>query len=368
MIVTDSKELKKYADDKRLWQGIPGIEVTKKGRIFVTFYSGGTAEQAGNYVLLFQSDGKGAFNGPVAAVVPDIPGHRCYDPCLWIDPLDRLWLIWADAPNQSVYACVCQDPDADKLVWSEKSKIGSSVMMNKPIVLTSGEWLFPLAVWDTGIWVAFSDDSGCEPGAYVYRSVDNGEHFEAYGKAGGTGTAYDEHMVIELKDNTLMMLIRAAAGIDVSYSYDSGRTWTERKDSGIKGPCSRFCIRRLKSGRIILVNHYNFTGRNNLTALLSEDEGKTWKYKLLLDERSDVSYPDLKEGEDGYIYIVYDRERGAFNRSLSKTLTDAREILYAKITEDDIIRGEIVTPGSCLKMMVNKLKEYRGDDPNPYNE
>ena len=38
MLITDKKELEKYTTDKRFWQGIPGIEVTKKGRIFSTFY------------------------------------------------------------------------------------------------------------------------------------------------------------------------------------------------------------------------------------------------------------------------------------------------------------------------------------------
>lgn len=52
MLITDRKILQSYGTTKRLWQGIPGIEVTKKGRIFLCFYSGGTREEIGNYVLL----------------------------------------------------------------------------------------------------------------------------------------------------------------------------------------------------------------------------------------------------------------------------------------------------------------------------
>ena len=49
-----------------------------------------------------------------------------------------------------------------------------------------------------------------------------------------------------------------------------------------------------------MVNHVDYEGntRMNLAALLSEDEGKTWKYRLLLDERREVSYPDAVEGEE----------------------------------------------------------------------
>ena len=45
MLITDKNELKKYTSVKRMWQGIPGIERTKGGRLFATWYSGGVTEQ-----------------------------------------------------------------------------------------------------------------------------------------------------------------------------------------------------------------------------------------------------------------------------------------------------------------------------------
>lgn len=106
MFCTDLDLLKKYRTEKRLWQGIPGIEVTKKGRIFSTFYSGGINEQIGNFVVLLKSDNGIDFSEPIAAAYE--PGRRCYDACLWIDPLDRLWFTWACAPDHAVYATVCE--------------------------------------------------------------------------------------------------------------------------------------------------------------------------------------------------------------------------------------------------------------------
>lgn len=83
----------------RLWQGIPSIECTEKGRLFSAFYSGGTTEQLGNYCVLLKSDDGGdTWSEPIAAA--DAGGsYRCYDPCLWIDPLGRLWFIWAVMPR-----------------------------------------------------------------------------------------------------------------------------------------------------------------------------------------------------------------------------------------------------------------------------
>lgn len=52
MFITNRYALGAYQKEHRLWQGIPGIEKTKKGRLFITFYSGGETEAPGNYVVL----------------------------------------------------------------------------------------------------------------------------------------------------------------------------------------------------------------------------------------------------------------------------------------------------------------------------
>lgn len=365
MFYTDNNILKEYRSENRIWQGIPGIEVTKGGRIFITFYSGGTSEEIGNFVVLLKAERGRAFSEPIAVAVKE--GFRCYDPCLWIDPLNRLWFTWAIAPENAVYGVICDDPDADELRWSDVMKIGNDVMMNKPTVLRSGEWLFPIAVWDENLLPQFRSKE-TDRRAFVYLSNDDGKSFSKIGGINAKNRSYDEHMILELNDGRLAMFIRTTYGIGVSYSYDGGRNWTESVNSGLGGPCSRFHIRRLKSGRIMLINHYNYTGRNNLTVFLSDDDGRTWSHQLLLDERGDVSYPDAKEADDGYIYIVYDRERGSFKKTLEEAYSCAREILMAKITEEDIIAGKIVNKGSETKTVVSKLGKYKDEDTNPYRE
>jgi predicted neuraminidase len=194
-------------------------------------------------------------------------------------------------------------------------------------------------------------------------SEDEGKTFERLGGSDVEGRTFDEHMILELQDGRLAMYVRTNYGIGISYSSDGGNTWSEGEDTGWGGPDSRFFIRRLKSGRILLINHYQYTGRSHLTAMLSEDEGKTWPYKLLLDERSSVSYPDAVEAPDGNIYIVYDRERGCFLNSLADAYACAREILTARITEEDILTGTLVSDGSYLQRVVSKLGEYADGDP-----
>lgn len=369
MLITDKNELKKYITEHRIWQGIPSIEVTKGGRIFSTFYSGGIREWIGNYVMLVKSDDGVNFSEPVAVLYKE--GYRCFDPCIWIDPDGRLWLTWSMIPDHATYAIVCDDPDADELVWSDVKVIGYDVMMNKPTVLSTGEWLFPIAVWNDGVRVlgAEYDTKQKEKLSFVYSTKDHGETFEKLGGADVPQRSYDEHMILELNDGKLAMFVRTTYGIGVSYSYDRGKNWTKGVDSKLGGPSARFFIGRLPSGRVLLINHNsNDIIRKNLTAYLSEDDGATWKYKLLIDERERASYPDVAIANDGYLYITYDRERGDLKKCFEESYACAREILYAKITEEDIIAGKLVSPDSKLKCIISKLSKCVDEDTNPYNE
>lgn len=358
MVELFTQKLERFYAKERKWQGIPGVERTAGGRWFATFYSGGTTEQVGNYCVLLQSDDDGAHWSEPVAVAYSGEESRCYDPCLWLDPLGRLWFVWAVSPELGVWFSRCDRPDAATLVWTAPRLFAHDVMMNKPIVCENGDWLFPCAVWKQGITAGSVQVNSSEKQlAYVYRTQDQGCSFERLGGVDMPGRSFDEHMVVELKDHTLLMLVRTSYGIGKSYSTDGGLTWSAGEDSGLGGPNSRFFIRRLSSGRLLLVNHWHYTGeesaydaektwrtRNNLTAMLSDDDGRTWKGFLLLDSRDDVSYPDGVEGPAGIITIIYDRERQG-----------AKEILTARITEDDILAGRLVNPASYQRKIVSRL-------------
>lgn len=367
MLITDKNILKNYTSQKCLWVGIPSIEVTKGGRTFLTFYSGGTKEEIGNYVMLIMSDGGKNFSDPIAVCFEE--GYRCYDPCLWIDPLDRLWLTWSRSPENAVYGAICENPDADELVFGAEFFIGNNVMMNKPVVLSTGEWLFPIAVWIDNLGPAASLSAPNEQkGSFAYVTYDMGKTFKKLGAADVKKRSFDEHMFLEMPDGRLRCFVRTTYGIGASDSYDDGLHWSSDFDTGYGGPCSRFHIRRLESGRILLINHYNFTGRNNLTAMLSEDNGETFPYRLILDERNDVSYPDATIDAAGMINITYDRERGGFCSCLDDVLNSAREILTARICEEDIINGALINENSYLKNVAFKLTDYSNEPKNPFNE
>jgi PA14 domain/BNR repeat-like domain/Fn3 associated len=142
------------------------------------------------------------------------------------------------------------------------------------------------------------------------------------------------------------MLVRTKYGIGESISNDRGKTWSALIPSSIQNPVSRFFIRRLSSGNLLLVKNGPISeriGRSHLTAYLSKDDGYTWLGGLLLDERISAAYPDGQQISDGTIYISSDHSRIV-----------AREILFAKFTEDDVITGDIASATVSLRNVISK--------------
>lgn len=356
MFITDTESLTRYRAANRHWQGIPSIEVSAGGRLFATLYSGGITEQNGNFSVLLRSDDDGkSWSEPIAAA--DVgEEERAYDSCLWIDPRGRLWYIWAVMPNNRIEYVLCDDPDAEVLTWSEIREIPGDVMLNKPVVGHDGAWLFPTAVWKDHLTTgsAGGNDGTKASGAHIYATTDGGETFHPRGTVIARDRWFDEHMLLPLRNGDLEMYIRTTYGVGKAVSHDGGYTFDPDTDSGFGGPNSRFYIGRLSTGHILLVNHYRFTGRSHLTAMISRDEGKSFEGFLTIDERSNVSYPDVKE-HNGRIYIIYDRERGAHYHPDRDYSRAAREILFACVTEEDILAGRPVTPLCSLRNIVSKL-------------
>ncbi len=349
-----------YLTKNRIWQGIPGIERTKNGRLYAAWYSGGKTEEAGNVVVVEKSDDDAkTWSDGFILVQHDDKNIRCFDEVLWIDPKGRLWIFWAQSymkhdDRAGVWGCYSENPDADEPSFSKPVRVGHGVMMCKPTVAADGTWYMPCAMWPRDFCSASERHPELDDirKANVYVSNDEGKTFEYRGGADGEKRGCDEHMIVEKKDGTLWMLTRTKYGIGQAFSSDGGRKWTDILPSGHSGPNARFFIRRLNLGKLLLVNHVNPTHttnprgwgtRNNLMAMLSEDDGRTWRGGLMLDTRDEISYPDGVQTEDGRIYLIYDRSR-----------YEAKEILMAMFTEEDIMEGMLVSEGSKLRQVVNR--------------
>lgn len=303
-----------YSEEHRFWQGIPGIERDPNGRLWACWYSGGKDEGPGNFVLLVTSGDDGnTWSAPVLAVDPK-PPLRAYDPALWHDPQGRLWLFWAQSQGlfdgrAGVWAMVTSESDSQNPTWSSPVRLCDGIMMNKPTALSTGEWLLPAAVWSSMKGGCF--DLPDTHGSGVVCSADQGNTWSVRGKAEIPDVTFDEHMIIEKMDSSLWMLVRTTYGIAESFSTDRGVTWSKGQPSKIPHVDSRFHIRRLASGALLLIRHNPVDGvtRSHLTTYVSDDDGLIWTECKVLDERLNVSYPDAVESAEGVIYTIYDYDR-----------------------------------------------------------
>ena len=344
--------------------GIPSLCASPKtGRMWATWYAGPTAgEDANNYCVLTTSADGGETWKEVLISDPDGKGPvRSFDPNVWITPQGRLVWSWTERTcppfdPDNPYAGCSADPRFDRLTMAELDAdaepsapypalrvIGRGVMMDKPTFLSNGDWLLPVAHW-------YENPSACflrsTDGGKTFVETNDGVHVPKLQRL------FDEHQTVELKDGTLLCLVRAQNGPTIlkSLSPDRGESWTLPVDSGLGNPCSRFFIRRLASGNLLLVKHgqigENRKVRDNLMAFVSRDDGRTWQGGLMLDDRGDgtgVSYPDGCQLRDGTIAICYDYSR-----------VDRRVIHFATFTEADASAGRDVSGKVRLRRVISR--------------
>ena len=165
------------------------------------------------------------------------------------------------------------------------------------IVLRDGTWLFPQHYvrppdlpWDI---LRFPtelreqrDYSTWIRGVNVLASRDQGRTFEPWGAIEPPGPVrMNEPHVVELRDGTVAMLIRADKDgwLWRSDSNDGGRTWSAPCRTEIPNPASKVSLLRLEDGRIALVHNPNSAARDPLALWISDDELATWPVQLELD-------------------------------------------------------------------------------------
>lgn len=335
-----------------------GTTVTHGGRIFACWVGGGDNEKA--FFLLAYSDDKGqSWTEPCLCIDPhddSLPCDRCtIVGTLWVDPSGRLWLFF----NQSLlhydgrstnWYIRCDAPDEPVLNWTSPVYVSDGCTLNKPTVLSNGEWMLPVSIWARHHIKQPFEDCFHELDdirmANVFVSADQGNTWERRGGVRFPQSRFDEHMIVERRDGTLWMIGRVQDGLMESFSQDAGRTWTEPARARVQSVSARYHLRRLRSGRLLLIKHgvkpeQAAENRSWLTAFLSDDDGETWSKGFVIDERFEVSYPDADQDAAGQIYITYDR-----NRALDG------EILMASLCEEDLLAGCLVTPGSFLKRVI----------------
>jgi sialidase-1 len=148
-----------------------------------------------------------------------------------------------------------------------------------------------------------------------YVSADEGRTWQRtrYLDIGGRGdhSGAIEGTLEQLGDGRIRMLLRSYHGFFYdSFSADSGMTWTDPKPSSIRTTGSPGKMKRLASGRLVLLHNAiptdGFTRREQLSICLSDDDGRTWSPPQVIatSKGGRVSYPHMFEHSPGVLWIT----------------------------------------------------------------
>lgn len=339
-----------YKPSDRIWEGLPAV-VKVGNRIWCAWYTGGTGEpRQFNYVPLSYSDDNGkTWVDPYIIVDHDDDnrdGVSIVLPSLWMDG-DDMCLTYVQQATWIIRFHNAGAEDVSKMTWDEPVVFTRHKMNKAPLKFIDSDgttkWMQPSEreVGDTHndlTKILVSEDHGA---TWTLRSTISST-------AGNR--LYPESQIAQASDGRLILVSRLEngdqGGLERAISRDYGLTW-EPYECNLKepflGPGSKFHIEQLSSGNLLMVNHDVTGARDHMCAYLSEDNGETWPYKLMLDARKDVSYPYFYE-TGGKIYVAWDKGRYV-----------EKEIRLSIIDEEDIKRGEIASPGSADKIIINKL-------------
>lgn len=193
-----------------------------------------------------------------------------------------------------------------------------------PLELPSGRILVPMYSdgYSFGI-MAISDDGG-----YTWTGS---EPIVGFGNV--------QPSVVRKKDGTLVAYMRdngpAPKRAQISYSKDDGVSWVPAVDTDILNPGTSLEVIALRNGDWIMTYNDLEEKRYSLLAMISDDEGKTWKWRRHLDGdpavkvTNEYHYPSLIQAKDGTIHITY-----------SYFVAEGQSIKHAQFSEDWVKAGD----------------------------
>jgi len=380
------KPYHKHRINLRVFQGCPQVEISEGGRLWATWFGSNTqAERApfhpGQFSVISTSGDGGKTWKEVFVFDPsELLGGGASDPMLWKDPQGNIRLIvhrnidfqGKDPFASSAWEFTMLDPEDEHTQWSEPRLLGNKNMsIMKPLHFPDGSILRSM---DDFKFVGSADQERIR---FLKEDADGQPIFISALPADGDAS-FAEQMPIIREDGSLFTFYRAKNGQKFAESSDGGKTWKPGGYYPMQFSINTKCIlKKLPSGRVLLVandvqlkqengkNVYFYTdeegepqplvkhktARTRMTAYLSEDDGKTFPHKMLLCDDGQISYPSVTLDKEGSMLIVYDQGRGTIGQ---------HTIFLSKITEEDILAGELTSDESFLNTIVSRPSDQGG--------
>ena len=364
------------------------------GDLLVCWYRGSGERWADDVAVMGARRSRGGHRWSAPFVLADTPGYPDTNPCMFIDPRKRLWLIWPTILDNKWESALLkyrissdyQKPGPPK--WEFREVLHVTPRTNFQKVVSAGldaliagpaPQMKPdeFSAWIQKNRTRLKDKLSCRLGwmtrvhPYVLEKrrlivplYSDGFDFclmvitDDWGKSWFTsdpivGLVNSQPSLVRKKDGTLVAFMRddgpPPQRIPLSESKDRGETWSPLVDSDRVDTGAGVEVLALRSGRWLLVNNDLEEGRHRLAVTLSDDEGETWKWKRYLecDSEADVKagegayhYPSVIQANDGTIHVSY-----SFRQKKTETRLDAsgkpanESIKHARFNEAWVMQG-----------------------------
>jgi predicted neuraminidase len=218
------------------------------------------------------------------------------------------WAGYAPKYDESIIAA---SSDASKRSIGWMTRI-------KPLLMNNGRILLPL----------YSDGFNM---SIMAISDDNGTSWRPSLPLVGRGPI--QPAVIQKKNGNLVALMRDSGDepsrVHYSESNDKGESWSASIKTDIPNTASVELL-VLQDGRWAFLGNDIDEGRYRISLFLSDDEGKTWKWKTRLENvepnKGSFSYPCLIQTKDGLLHITYSYHTEKDNKSIKYVVVNPQKI------------------------------------------
>ena len=232
----------------------------------------------------------------------------CWNPVLFKAPDQTIYLYYkvGKSPREWWSEYICSKDDGK--TWNSPTRLTHQLgpVKNKPLVTSSGTWLFPTSTETMEEWHVF-----------IERSTDQGKSWKTIPIDTGNTVKVIQPTLLQYPDGSIHALCRSNQNcIMESVSVDDGKTWSSLQKTNILNPNSGIDGIAQQNGVIYLVNNPTesgkewINGRHKLMIAISFD-GIEWfdVYSLENEEAGEYSYPAIIKTTDGLIHITYTYNR-----------------------------------------------------------
>lgn len=343
------------------------------GGFFTVWYRGSGERQADDVHLMYSRRAAGSKQWSKPVLLADTPGFPDCNPTIFVDSRRRLWLIWpVILANEwhtallkykisSDYADASKPPKwdvTDEILLVPRNFAAKSLAILQPMRSAAAPDSREAKWADTMIgraqdkyfsrmgWMPRAHPVELKSGRIIVPLYSDGYDYSLMaitGDGGKTWTSSEplvsyggiQPSIARKRDGTLVTYMRdngpPPKRLLMAESKDEGITWSPVRDSDLPNPGSGAEVITLADGRWALAYNDTEKGRHSLAISISDDEGRTWKWKrhLELDTANNYGYPSLIQARDGSLHATY-----------SHTTKPGQTIKYAHFNLDWVEAGD----------------------------